>query len=144
MIFRAHGKPFFGRIEAWAFGDGPALENSVELEPQIVMQAPRFVLLNGVKSRSGAKPCRYRSAPRLARAAKIALGAIFLKGLAGGDGCEFSFLRGIFGSRGLHDADAAPSLRLFMMLGAARKSLTRPSRARARESLSGMRSTAEG
>ncbi|MBB4482288.1 hypothetical protein GGE46_004901 [Rhizobium etli] len=33
-------------IERWTLGDGPALEHAVELEPQVVVQTCRIVLLN--------------------------------------------------------------------------------------------------
>ena len=48
MIFDADSKTLFVRIEARAARHRPALHHAVELEPQIVVQPPRRVLLNDV------------------------------------------------------------------------------------------------
>jgi hypothetical protein len=41
-----NSEPFVGRIETGAFRDRPALERAVELEPEVVMQTGRVVLLD--------------------------------------------------------------------------------------------------
>src|SRR2546423_2123711 len=46
MILDVHGEPLFARHEARASCYRPALHHAVELEPQIVMQARRGVLLD--------------------------------------------------------------------------------------------------
>src|SRR5207248_2605413 len=46
MVFGADSQPFFAGDQARPFGHGPALERAAELEPQIVMNAPRVVLLD--------------------------------------------------------------------------------------------------
>ena len=48
MILRANGQPLVGGIEAWTFGDGPTQQNSVQLQPEVVMKARRVMLLNEV------------------------------------------------------------------------------------------------
>jgi hypothetical protein len=39
-------KAFFPRDEAWTFSDGPALQRAVELKTQVIVQAPRRVLVD--------------------------------------------------------------------------------------------------
>src|SRR5262249_7259406 len=46
MVFGAHRKPLVADREARPAGDRPALEHAVELEAQVVMGAPRRVLLH--------------------------------------------------------------------------------------------------
>src|SRR5262245_50201234 len=46
MIFDVDRKPLLVRNEARAAGDRPALHHAIELEPQIIVQAPRGVLLD--------------------------------------------------------------------------------------------------
>src|ERR1700742_565340 len=48
MVFDMDCKPFVGWIEAGAVGNSPALECAVELEPEVVMQTGRVVLLDQV------------------------------------------------------------------------------------------------
>jgi hypothetical protein len=37
------------RVEARAFGDGPALEGTIQLQAEIIMQPPRGMLLDQVE-----------------------------------------------------------------------------------------------
>src|SRR5580692_5289299 len=46
MVFHLDGEALIGRIIGGAASDRPGLENAIELEPQVVMQAPRRVLLD--------------------------------------------------------------------------------------------------
>src|SRR5262245_40794264 len=46
MIFHLDGQPLLAGYEARTAGHRPALHHTVELEPQIVMQAARSVLLD--------------------------------------------------------------------------------------------------
>jgi hypothetical protein len=46
VIFHVDGQAFIAGIERGAFGNGPGLEDSVELDAEIVMEAPRRVLLD--------------------------------------------------------------------------------------------------
>src|SRR5262245_31227643 len=48
MIFHLYCEPLLARHKARPAGDCPALHPAVELEPQVVMQAPRGVLLDDV------------------------------------------------------------------------------------------------
>ena len=45
MVFHLDGEALVGGIVGGAASHGPGLENAVELEPQVVVQAPRRVLL---------------------------------------------------------------------------------------------------
>ena len=45
MIFDFDCQALIRRIERRTLGDGPGLEHSIELQPQVVVQAPRRVLL---------------------------------------------------------------------------------------------------
>ena len=47
MVLSLDGEALDPGHHADAFGDGPALEHAVELEPQIEMKAPRIMALNG-------------------------------------------------------------------------------------------------
>ena len=46
MVFDLDREPLVTRIERRTFGDRPGFEDAVELEPQIVMQPRRVVLLD--------------------------------------------------------------------------------------------------
>src|SRR5262249_34791520 len=46
VVLHLHGEPLLARNEARAARDGPALHHAVELEPQVVMQPARGVLLD--------------------------------------------------------------------------------------------------
>src|SRR5579864_1012513 len=73
MILDMDGKPLVVGIKTWAAGDSPAFHHTVELEPQIVMQPTRGVLLNdvGVAATSALGP-----ATRLRRDAEFSLFAV--------------------------------------------------------------------
>src|ERR1700688_3857308 len=53
MVLDMDGEAFFAGIEARPAGDRPTFHDAVELEPQIVMQAPRGVFLDHI-TESGA------------------------------------------------------------------------------------------
>src|SRR5262249_42729005 len=46
MIFDVDCKAFFARNEAWAARDSPALHDTAELQPQVVVQPPCRMLLD--------------------------------------------------------------------------------------------------
>jgi hypothetical protein len=46
MILGVHGQTLFAWDQARPLGDRPALENAIELKPEIVVQARRVVLLD--------------------------------------------------------------------------------------------------
>ena len=46
MIFDLHGQPLVGRIERGPLWNGPRLENAFHLEPEVIVQAGGFVLLD--------------------------------------------------------------------------------------------------
>ena len=46
MVFGLHGQAFVGRVQRRALGHGPGLERSVDLEAEVVVQAPGVVLLH--------------------------------------------------------------------------------------------------
>src|ERR1700738_938739 len=58
VVLGADRKPLFADREARAFGDSPAFQDSVHLEPQIVMQPARRVLLNDELSALAPSPQR--------------------------------------------------------------------------------------
>ncbi len=62
MILDVHGQALLARHQAWAARDGPALHHPVELEPEIVVQAARRVLLDHESVAFGAAclPARLR------------------------------------------------------------------------------------
>ena len=71
VVFHFDGQALVGRIEGRSLGDRPGLEDSVGLEPQIVMKASGVMLLDDV-----AQPVRaWRgvAAARLARHVEIPL-----------------------------------------------------------------------
>ena len=49
MILGPHRQPLVGRIEAGPFGHGPAQQNAVQFQPEIVMQTRGVVLLDQVR-----------------------------------------------------------------------------------------------
>ena len=81
MIFGAHRQPLGCGPRGGAFRDGPAFQHAVDLEPEIVMLAPRPVMLH-------AEPVTARRRVRargLGRLREVALGAV-LREHAGGRG----------------------------------------------------------
>ena len=48
MVLDLHREALFVGIQAWAAGYRPALHDAVELEPKVVMQPRRVVLLDDV------------------------------------------------------------------------------------------------
>ena len=46
MIFNLHGEPLVSRIERGSFWDGPGLQNSIEFQAKIIMQARGAVHLH--------------------------------------------------------------------------------------------------
>ena len=46
VIFSLNSEAFIARIHRRAFGDGPGLHHAIHFQPEIVMQAPRVMLLN--------------------------------------------------------------------------------------------------
>ena len=62
MVLDVDGKSLFVGIEARAAGHGPTLHHAVELEPQIIMQPPRGMLLNHIAVTAGRRlsPSRLR------------------------------------------------------------------------------------
>jgi len=48
VVLDVDGKAFFVGVEARAAGYSPTLHHAVELEPQIVVQPPRRMLLNHI------------------------------------------------------------------------------------------------
>jgi hypothetical protein len=66
-----------GRIKARALGDRAALERAIELEPEVVMQAGRLVLLNQIAQIDCARTDR--GALRLVCRREVALGMISLE-----------------------------------------------------------------
>ncbi len=63
VVLGVDRKPLFADREARAFGDRPAFQDSVHLEPQIVMQPARRVFLNDELSALApdSRTCRLRS-----------------------------------------------------------------------------------
>src|ERR1700732_2658714 len=85
VVLGADRKPLFADREARAFGDRPAFQDSVDLEPQIVMQPARRVFLNDELSALAldSRTCGLRSP------GEIALPGIFFEGLPRSDVCAF-------------------------------------------------------
>src|SRR5207249_4050402 len=77
VVLDVHGKPFFRRIEARALRHRPALERSVELETEVVMQAAGCVLLHD-EAQPRAPP-RGHAALRLRSLAEIAFAMVALE-----------------------------------------------------------------
>ncbi len=65
-----HRHPLLRRVEARALRHGPALQRAVELEPEVVVQRARRVLLDHERERLAALGC---CAARLGRDAEVAL-----------------------------------------------------------------------
>src|ERR1051326_9230336 len=74
MVFGANRKPLLARHQARSSRHRPALEHAVELEPQIVMQPARRVLLHH-ELPAGAGPQLRLGLPRRAENAPPATGA---------------------------------------------------------------------
>src|SRR5580704_17389339 len=68
VVLGADRKPLFAGREARAFGDRPAFQNSIHLEPQIVMKPARRVFLNDELSAlaPGSRTCRLLSSGEVA------------------------------------------------------------------------------
>ena len=75
VVLDVNRESLLARHEARAAGDGPAFHDAIELEPQVVMQAARSVLLDhvSVPSGGGHAPARFR------RYVESALGAVGLE-----------------------------------------------------------------
>ena len=71
MVLDLHGQPLLAGHQARTLGDRPALHHAVELEPEIVVQPPRGVLLDDVLVALAARlaPARLRRHVELAFAA---------------------------------------------------------------------------
>src|SRR5690606_22867549 len=78
VIFRAHGESLDAGVAAWAIRHGPAFENAVQLQPEIVVQTPGIVLLDEVRMAG----CCAGRAGWLGGAREVPLAAICLKRLA--------------------------------------------------------------
>jgi hypothetical protein len=85
VVLGADRKPLFAGREARAFGDRPAFQDSLHLEPQIVMQPARRVFLNHKFSALAPdnRTCRLRSP------GEVALSGIFFEWLLRPDVCAF-------------------------------------------------------
>src|SRR3984893_1261116 len=81
VVLSADRKPLFAGREARAFGDRPAFQDSVHLEPQIEMQPARRVFLNDELSALApdGRTCRLRSP------CEVALPGIFFEWLLRSD-----------------------------------------------------------
>src|SRR5262249_10026494 len=75
MIFHVDRKALLVRNEARAGGDRPALHHAIELEPQIIVQAPSGVFLDDELISLGS----VRAPPRLRGQVELALPAVYLK-----------------------------------------------------------------
>jgi hypothetical protein len=53
VVLNVDGKALLVGIETWPTGNGPALHDAVEFEPQIVVKTPRGVLLDDVSMALG-------------------------------------------------------------------------------------------
>ena len=80
MVLGQHGQPFLAGDQARPLRHRPALQHAVELEPEVVMQAPRRVLLDDI----GVAGRRSLAARRLRRLGEVALGVIGVEGLGHG------------------------------------------------------------
>src|SRR5262249_37087877 len=80
VIFGAHGEPLVADRETWPARHRPALEHAVEFEPQIVMGAPRRVLLHD-ELEAGRLGSLFGDARRLrlGGAGKVALAGVVLE-----------------------------------------------------------------
>src|SRR5262249_22526498 len=75
MIFHVDRNALLVRNEAGAAGDRPALHHAIELEPQIIVQAPSGVFLDDELISLGS----VRAPPRLRGQVELALPAVYLK-----------------------------------------------------------------
>src|SRR5688572_25206585 len=56
MILRADRKPLIGRIETRPAGNGPAQQNAIELQPEIIMLACRPMMLDDEETAAALAP----------------------------------------------------------------------------------------
>src|SRR5262249_44524390 len=79
VILDLHGETLVRRIEARAFGHRPALERAVELEPEVVVEMARRVLLHHEGAASRPAPASPAPAPPggLRRGFEVALATGF-------------------------------------------------------------------
>jgi hypothetical protein len=82
MILGLHREALVGRIEAWSLRHGPALQDALELEPKVVVQARRGVALDEIAQLL--RVALELSSPRLRRDAEIAHLAIAFEALGHG------------------------------------------------------------
>ena len=75
MILHVHGKALFVGIERRPLGHGPGLEDPIAFEPEIVVQAPRGMLLDHEEQRPA--PGHSDGRRRLGRGGEGPLGGIF-------------------------------------------------------------------
>jgi hypothetical protein len=74
MIFGLHGEALFAKIEGRPSRNGPGLQDTVTLEPEVIMQSPGRMLLDDEEQRSGSR-LEYRGR-RLGRGAEGPLGRV--------------------------------------------------------------------
>ena len=82
MVLGAHGEPLFAHDQAWSPRHRPALERAAELEPQIVVDPARVVLLHDELPALALVGAALRLGLR--RAAKVALLLVVLERVAAG------------------------------------------------------------
>ena len=75
MILDHHGETFFTVVEGRAFGDGPGLEDAVQLQTEVIMQTAGVMLLDEERERSG--PPGGLGERRLRRQREVTLIVIF-------------------------------------------------------------------
>ena len=46
MVFNLDGQPLVTGNEAWATRHGPALHDTIKLQPKVIVESPRGVFLN--------------------------------------------------------------------------------------------------
>src|SRR5262245_16891450 len=49
MILDVHRQSLHARVEAWPLGDRPAFQDTVKLQPKVVMQMARSMFLNDIR-----------------------------------------------------------------------------------------------
>lgn len=76
MVFYHHREPFIVRIHAWTFGNRPAFQYSVKLQPEIVMQVGSIVQMHHKNERVSRIALR---ASGLFRFGKIPLFLVFFE-----------------------------------------------------------------
>ena len=79
VVLDVHGEPLVAGVEGRALGHGPAEQHAVELEPEIVVEPGRGVLLDAVGGPAG----RPLLARRLGRLREVALLPVVLEGHPG-------------------------------------------------------------